>query len=127
MLETAILADELGVKESVVNAVYVESSPDATSQLMAYFADWRELKVAVARVLKLKGTLLEVGGFRKCKQEKQQCHAARWAKEAHHNPVLSAAAIQAEIAMLFGKELVSGETSIYRLDSYYNIILIMGS
>lgn len=40
----------------MVKAVNVEGSPDASSQLMAYFSDWRKLKVAVSWFLKLKGT-----------------------------------------------------------------------
>ncbi len=61
VVKTAIRADYLEVrKEDIVNVVNVDSSPDATSCLMAYFSDWRKLKVAAAWFLKLKRILLEM-------------------------------------------------------------------
>lgn len=69
MVETTIGADDLEVKKEVmVNAIDVDSSLDATSQLLAYFSDWRKLKVAVAWFLKLRKTLLEMSHRRHAPQ-----------------------------------------------------------
>ncbi|KAK0131367.1 hypothetical protein N1851_033910 [Merluccius polli] len=46
-----------------VNAILVDTN--ATSQLMTHFSDWQRLKVAVAWLIKLKGTLLKLSKKRK--------------------------------------------------------------
>lgn len=64
--ETALGVDDKEVKgEAMVNVTIVDSSLNATSQLMAYFSDWRKLKAAVAWFLKLKRNLLEMSHRRR--------------------------------------------------------------
>ncbi|KAI7802084.1 hypothetical protein IRJ41_024663 [Triplophysa rosa] len=56
---TAVGVDDPKVKkEVVVNVLNTQGSLNGTSRLMAYFANWRKLQVAVAWFLKLKRMLL---------------------------------------------------------------------
>ena len=57
-VDTVIEANDLEVKkEAVVNAINVRDFLTGTNRLVAYFSDWRRLKVAAAWFLKLKGIL----------------------------------------------------------------------
>lgn len=58
-MHTAVGVDDLEVKkEAFVNVVNTQGSLKGTNQLMAYFSDWRKLRIAVAWLLKLKRILL---------------------------------------------------------------------
>ncbi|XP_062415351.1 uncharacterized protein LOC134107519 [Pungitius pungitius] len=63
-VDSSVTADDPEVKRSLtVNAILVDSN--ATSQLITHFSDWQRLKVAVAWLIKLKGTLLKLRMKRK--------------------------------------------------------------
>lgn len=59
IVHTAVGVDDLEVKkEAIVNVVNTQGSLKGTNRLMAYFSDWRRLRVAVDWLLKLKRILL---------------------------------------------------------------------
>ncbi|XP_042586291.1 uncharacterized protein LOC122138292 [Cyprinus carpio] len=70
MVDTAVGVEDLEVKkEASVNVVNTQGSLKGTNRLMAYFSDWRRLRVSVAWLLKLKRMLLR----RICKRRVRYC------------------------------------------------------
>lgn len=70
MVDTAVGVEDLEVKkEAFVNVVNTQGSLKGTNRLMAYFSDWRRLRVSVAWLLKLKRMLLR----RICKRRVRYC------------------------------------------------------
>lgn len=67
-MDSSVTADDPEVKRSLtVNAILVDTN--TTSQLITHFSDWQRLKVAVAWLIKLKGTLLKL----RMKRKELQC------------------------------------------------------